>query len=172
MLEILWWVLVALFLSLGFLGCFVNKIPGPIMVVFAMLVALLGLEIDFGWDVFAVVTGLAIGSIIISKVLVKLVKKLQEFSKRASWGTTIGSIIGLCILAASSEIDNTGIIILLVILGFVVLPFLLAFLLELTAKKGGASALKCATSATCAYLADSFLKLVVFIYAVKVMFFN
>ena len=37
MLTILWWALVALCLCFGFLGCFINKVPGPIAVVIATL---------------------------------------------------------------------------------------------------------------------------------------
>ena len=169
MMTIVWWALLALLLGLGFLGCFINKIPGPLFVVGAMLIAILALEIDLEWGLFGLVTGLAIASIIISKVLVKLVKKLQEFSKRASWGTTIGSIIGLLAIAGSSQ-SSGATIVFVAILGFIVIPFTLAFLLELTNKNGAVAALKCATSATCAYLADSFLKLVVFILAVYFMF--
>ena len=95
MSTILWWVLIALFLSFGFLGCFISKVPGPIAVVLATLVAKLGLDIDFEWYVVGIVAALAIASMVASKVLVKLVKKLHEYSKRATWGTIIGSIIGL-----------------------------------------------------------------------------
>ncbi len=52
----------------------------------------------------------------------------------------------------------------------VVIPFALSFLLELTNKKGVATALKSALSATGSYLADTCLKLVVFIYAVGYIF--
>lgn len=98
MLTILWWVLIALCLCFGFLGCFINKVPGPIAVVIATLLAILCLKIPIEWSTFGIITALAIASMIISKLLVKLVKKLQEYSKRATWGTTIGSIIGLLLV--------------------------------------------------------------------------
>ena len=98
MLTILWWALVALCLCLGFLGCFINKVPGPIGVVIATLLAILCLDIPIEWSTFGIITALAIASMIVSKLLVKLVKKLQEYSKRATWGTTIGSIIGLLLV--------------------------------------------------------------------------
>ena len=170
MLTILWWVLIALLLSCGFIGCFINKVPGPIAVVIALLVAMLGLDINIGWGTFAIVAALAVASMVASKVLVKLVKKMQEYSKRASWGTTIGSVIGLGILAGSGSVESVGVIILIGIVALVLLPFVLAFLLELTNRNGAAAALKCAASATCAYLADTCLKLVVFIYAIYAIF--
>ena len=113
MSTILWWVLIALFLSFGFLGCFISKVPGPIAVVLATLVAKLGLDINFEWYVVGIVAALAIASMVASKVLVKLVKKLHEYSKRATWGTIIGSIIGLCILVGVKGIDSTALVILI-----------------------------------------------------------
>jgi uncharacterized protein YqgC (DUF456 family) len=170
MLQILWWVLVALCLCFGFLGCFINKVPGPVAVVIATLLAILCLDIPISWGTFAIITALAVASMIVSKLLVKLVKKLQEYSKRATWGTTIGSIIGLLLVYGATSSDSKALLITMLIVGFVVLPFVLAFLLELTNKQGALMALKCATSATCAYLSDTLLKLAVFVYAIYVIF--
>lgn len=170
MLTILWWALVALCLCLGFLGCFINKVPGPIGVVIATLLAILCLDIPIEWSTFGIITALAIASMIVSKLLVKLVKKLQEYSKRATWGTTIGSIIGLLLVYSVTSSDSKALLITMLIVGFVVLPFVLSFLLELTNKQGALMALKCATSATCAYLSDTLLKLAVFVYAIYVIF--
>ena len=169
-MEIFWWILLALLLCCGFLGCFINKVPGPIAVVLASLIGITALDVDLEWGHFAIIAVLAVVSIIASKVLVKLAKKMQEYSKRATIGTTIGSIIGLILVAGASSIDSDAAVIVTAIVGLVVLPFVLAFLLELTNKNGAAMAVKCATAATCAYLADTCLKLVVFIYAVYMMF--
>ena len=121
MLTILWWVLIALCLCFGFLGCFINKVPGPIAVVIATLLAILCLKIPIEWSTFGIITALAIASMIISKLLVKLVKKLQEYSKRASWGTTIGSIIGLLLVWSSASSDSKALLITMLIVVFVVL---------------------------------------------------
>lgn len=169
-MEIFWWILLALLLCCGFLGCFINKVPGPIAVVLASLIGITALGVDLEWGHFAIIAVLAVVSIIASKVLVKLAKKMQEYSKRATIGTTIGSIIGLILVAGASSMDSDAAVIVTAIVGLVVLPFVLAFLLELTNKNGAAMAVKCATAATCAYLADTCLKLVVFIYAVYMMF--
>lgn len=61
-------------------------------------------------------------------------------------------------------------ILLIFVLGLVVMPFVFAFLFELSKKKGVPETLKCALSATSVYLFDTFLKLVVFGYAVYAMF--
>lgn len=170
MLTILWWALVALLLCFGFLGCFINKVPGPIAVVIATLLAILLLDIPIEWSTFGIITALAIASMIVSKLLVKLVKKLQEYSKRATWGTTIGSIVGLLLVWGAASSESNALLVTMLIVGFIVLPFVLAFLLELTNKQGAVMALKCATSATCAYLSDTLLKLAVFVYAFYVIF--
>lgn len=169
-MTIVWWILVALCLVFGFLGCFINKVPGPIAVVIALLIAMLGLEIEISWGTFAIVAAMAVVSMIASKLLVKLVKKMHEYSKRGTWGTTIGSIIGLCVLSATANSDSTALMILMFVVGLVIIPFVLAFLLELTNKNGAPEALKSAGSATCAYLADTMLKLVVFGYAIYTIF--
>lgn len=157
-------------MAIGFWGCFVNKVPGPVFVVLAMLVAMFGCDVNFGWDSIAVVTGLAVGSIVLSKVLVKYVKKMHEFSRRASIGTTIGSLLGLLLCVGVSSVQNAFLVILLVLLFLIGIPFILAFLLELTNKKGATEALLSAGAATCAYLADTCLKLIVFCYAIYAMF--
>ena len=170
MLTILWWALVALLLCFGFLGCFINKVPGPIAVVIATLLAILCLDIPIEWSTFGIITALAVASMIVSKLLVKLVKKLHEYSKRATWGTTIGSIVGLLLVWGAASSESNALIVTMLIVGFIVLPFVLAFLLELTNKQGAVMALRCATSATCAYLSDTLLKLAVFVYAFYVIF--
>ena len=170
MMTIVWWCIVALLLCFGFLGCFIKKVPGPIAVVIATLLAILCLDIPIEWSTFAIITVLAIASMIASKLLVKVVKKLQEYSKRATWGTTIGSIIGLLLVWGSASANSNALLVTMLIIGFIVLPFVLAFLLELTNKQGAVMALKCAGSATCAYLSDTLLKLAVFVYAIYVIF--
>lgn len=171
MMTVLWWVLIALCLSFGLLGCFINKVPGPIAVVLATLIAILGLEIDIEWSTFGIIAGMAVASMIASKALVKLMKKIHEYSKRATWGTTIASLIGLSMVAALAAGDaSLGVQIAIWIVGLVVLPFVLAFLLELTNRQGAMNALKSAGAATCVYVVDTLFKLAVFVYAIYAIF--
>lgn len=171
MMEIFWWCVIALLLCFGFLGCFINKVPGPFAVLLATVLAKVGLDIDaVTWGTVGIVAALVVLSIVASKVLVKMLKSMQEYSKKATVGTTIGSIIGLLLLVGTSGMDNTVAIIAILVVGLLVLPFVLAFLLELTNKQGAAMAAKCAGSATAVYVADTFLKVLVFGYAVYAMF--
>ena len=59
MLNLVIWVFVALFLGLGFLSCFINKIPGPILVFLGVLVAQLGLDHGPGWGAVAIIAAIA-----------------------------------------------------------------------------------------------------------------
>ena len=173
MIQILWWALVAISLIFGLIGCFVNKIPGPLFVVIATLIAILCLDIPISWTTFAVIAVLALASIVLSKILVKLVRKLWEFGKRGSLGTTLGSLAGLLLIgSASQSIDDssTASLVLITVIGLVILPFVLSFLLELTSRKGAVSALKSAIAATSSYLVDTCLKLAVFIFAIGYIF--
>lgn len=165
------WIIVAICLCLGFLGCFINKIPGPIAVVIAVLVAKLGQDLPVTWGTVALIAGLAILSIVASKKLVELVKSAQDYSKRAAVGTTLGSIIGLGVMI-STQSDSTAVLIGIAVLSLVVIPFVLAFLLECTNKNRKGTALQCATAATGAYLSDTFLKLLVFVLAIYMVFDN
>lgn len=162
------WAAVAILLLFGFLGCFVNKFPGPICVVLSLLIAKLGLEIPIEWGVLAVLAVLAIASMYMSKKLVAQAKKICEFSKRATWGTTIGSIIGLLVMLTQKS-SSTPVLILFGILGLVVIPFVGAFLFESGNKQSNEPLTKRATAATAAYLADTLLKLVVFVSAILIV---
>lgn len=171
-MEILWWVVFALLLSCGFLGCFINKVPGPLAVLLATILGYTALDLPADWVHIGIIAALVVASMVASKVLVKLAKKMHEYSKRGGIGTTVGSIIGLFTIAGAAGMDEAWATIVFMVVGLVVLPFVVSFLLELTNKNGAAVALKAATAATCAYLADTCLKLVVFVYAVYVMFFG
>lgn len=169
-MSILEWCIVGLCLIFGFLGCFINKFPGPVCVVIALLVAKYGLDMPFEngtmWGVIAV----AIASIFVSKFLTKIARQIHEFSKRGSLATTIGSLVGLAIIFAAKDVESAALILLIIILAMVGLPFVLAYLLELTKKQGNEYALKAATSATATYLADTVLKIGAFYLAIKVIF--
>ena len=165
MLNLVIWVFVALFLGLGFLSCFINKIPGPILVFLGVLVAQLGLDHGPGWGPVAIIAAIAIAAFILSKVITRVAKKMQEYSKKASVATTIASLIGLAMVAGSGNADSTTIIIVFIV-GFVVLPFLFAFLVESIRQKSAALGAKSATAATVVYLADTALKLAAFAYAI------
>lgn len=165
MVDILIWAVIALFLGLGFLSCFINKIPGPILLFLGILVAQVGLDYGPGWLAVGIVAAIAIAAFVLSKVITRAAKKMQDYSKKASVATTIASLIGLAMVAGSGNASTTTIIIVF-IAGFVVLPFLLAFIVESIRQKSAALGAKSATAATLVYLTDTALKLAAFAYAI------
>lgn len=169
-MTILWWVLVALCLSVGFLGCFISKFPGPLAVVLATVISKFCLDMDFEWYVIAIVVGLVIAGKVVSVLFAKIVQKLHEYSKRGNTGIVIGSIIGLAIFAASGGVEAPIAVVFIAVIAFVLIPFLFSFVFELSNKNGAKVALKSATSATVAYLGDTFFKLVVFGYSIYSIF--
>jgi uncharacterized protein YqgC (DUF456 family) len=78
-MEILWWVLFALLFACGFLGCFINKVPGPLAVLLATILGYTALDLPADWGHIGINAGLVVASMIASKVLVKLAKKMYEF---------------------------------------------------------------------------------------------
>lgn len=167
-MEIAIWIVVALMLCLGFLGCFINKIPGPILLLIGVVVAQFGLDIP-GWGPVAIVAAIAVTAFILSKVMTRVTKKLQEYSKGASLATTVASLIGLGMVAGCSD-ASTAVVILVFIAGFIILPFLAAFAVESIRQKSAAAGAKSATAATVVYLCDTALKLAAFAYAIYAMF--
>ena len=137
-MEILGFVLVGILYLFGFLSCFINKIPGPMLCAFATLFAKLMIDVKGGWGIVAMVFALAIFAIFASKYMTRIAKaKLHQYSKGASVATTVGSLIGMItMLAVANDISVVGMIITIII-GFIVLPYLLAFLVELIKQKSG-----------------------------------
>lgn len=171
-MEILGYVLVIFLYLLGFLSCFVNKIPGPMLCAIATLLAKMMIDVKGGWDIVALTFGLAILAIFASRYMSKVAKdKLQHYSKGASIANTVGSMIGLVSILAvgSGEVDG-WVVLVTAAIGLIVLPYLLAFLVELIKQKKGSLALKSAGSATAVYLADTMLKLLILYVSVYYMF--
>ena len=77
-MDILIWAVIALFLGLGFLSCFINKIPGHILLLLGILVAQVGLDNGPGWLAVGIVAAIAIAALFLSKMITRVAKKMQE----------------------------------------------------------------------------------------------
>ena len=109
---ILGWSLI----GIGLLGCFVNKIPGPLMAFLGLLLQVWGCDIEMEWWVLALLAVLVVASMVVSKKLVPKVGNLvAEFGKAGAWGTTVGSLVGLMFFAIVCEDASVGIIIFSII---------------------------------------------------------
>lgn len=165
LIMILGWTLV----GFGFLGCFVNKIPGPLLTFLGLLTVVLGTSVKCEWWVLLLIGLMVVASMILNKRVVPLVaKKVAEYGKAGSWGTTIGSIIGIIVLGAVG-VDSAALAISMIILAFLVLPYVFAFLLEFVARKTAGAGARAAGGALVAFLAGTMLKLAVCVASVYVL---
>ena len=159
-------ILFILCLALGFIGCFINKVPGPLLVAIG---ALLFKFSDGGqlmsWLPIIIVWALAIGAMIGSKMLTQKAKSICNYSKAATWAA---SIVSLIFMILSATTGNNVLSWVFAIVGLTVFPFAAAYLVEMTKTKD--AALKNATACELAFLADTGLKLLVVIVAVNCLF--
>ena len=159
-MEVVGLILVIILYCFGFLSCFINKVPGPLLVAIATVLAKCCMsDISGGWLQVSIVCVLAIVAMIVSKKLTKVAKaKLHPYSKGASFATTIASILALLILVGTKD-SSVGVVIAVFVIGFIVLPYAFAYLVEIIKQKNNSLALKSAGSATVVYLSDTMLKL-------------
>lgn len=157
-------------MALGFLGCFVNKIPGPILAFIGILLLKFVNDVPVSEVALVVIAVTVILSYILPKILLpKLKKHIVEYGKAASWGATIGSILGLIILCGVG-FDSMVVGIILLIVAIVVLPYLFALVFEGISKKDWSKAVPAAGGALIEYLCTTLLKLAVVGYSFYAMF--
>lgn len=147
-------IVAILLMCLGFLGCFVNKIPGPLFAFIGLLIAKLVADLPISWGIIALCAVLVIASMVVnSKYVPQLAAKLYPYGKGGKWGTFVGSLIGLLIALKASAVF--GIIFMLA------LPYGLAWSFEFMGNKDAKEAGKRAASAFTVYLVSTVIKLAV-----------
>lgn len=152
-------ILIWICLILGLIGCFTNKYPGPLVCFIAALIAKM-IDIPAPWPLVIIIGVLVAAKMFfLDNYLPEVEKKFAAYTKGAK-GTTIGAVIGLIILLLSIK-ASAGIIILLAIIGFGVLPFAMAYLFEYNVQKSVSGSLESAIGATVTYLCSTFIKFLV-----------
>lgn len=147
-------IVAILLMCLGFLGCFVNKIPGPLLAFIGLLLAKFAADLPISWGIIALCAVLVVVSMVVNaKYVSQLAAKLYPYGKGGKWGTFIGSLIGLIIALKASAV--VGIIFMLA------LPYGFAWLFEYLGTKDSTESTKRATSAFTVYLASTVIKLAV-----------
>lgn len=147
-------IVAILLICLGFLGCFVNKIPGPLFAFVGLMIAKFATDIEISWGIIALCAALVVASMIINgKYVPKMAAKLYPYGKGGKWGTFVGSLIGLLIALKASAV--VGFICLLA------LPYGFAYLFEMINTKDGKESAKRAASAYIVFLVSTIIKLVV-----------
>lgn len=147
-------IVAILLICLGFLGCFVNKIPGPLLAFVGLLLAKFTADLPISWGIIALCAVLVVASMVINgKYVPKFAAKLYPYGKGGKWGTFVGSLIGLIIALKASAV--VGIIFMLA------LPYGFAWLFEYLSTKDAKEGSKRAASAFSVYLASTVIKLAV-----------
>jgi len=147
-------IVAILLICIGFLGCFVNKIPGPLFAFIGLLIAKLAADLPISWGIIVLAAVLVVASMVInSKFVPQLVAKLYPFGKAGKWGTFIGSLLGLIVGLKGSVV--AGIIFMLA------LPYGFAWLFEYFSTKDAKESSKRAASAFTVYLVSTVIKLAV-----------
>lgn len=147
-------IVAILLMCLGFLGCFVNKIPGPLLAFIGLLLAKFAADLPISWGIIILCAVLVAASMVVNaKYVPRLAAKIYPFGKGGKWGTFTGSLIGLIIALKASAV--VGIIFMLA------LPYGFAWLFEYLGTKDSTESTKRATSAFTVYLASTVIKLAV-----------
>lgn len=172
-IPIISWLLIAI----GFIGCFIHKFPGPVTAFIGMLIFIFGMKVNpIPWVGIVICVILLVITAVANKKFIPLIaKQISEFGKGGKWGAIIGSILGLIIIVfsfmgtAAAEESKNGLLILLLIIGFGVIPFVAALIGETVSRKNMSQALKPATAAYLTYLLSMILKLIVCVYCVYII---
>ena len=148
-------IVAILLICLGFLGCFIDKVPGPLLAFAGILIAKLAASMPISWGIIAVCAVLVVISMVVNaKYIPLLIKKVHPYGKGGKWGTFLGSLFAICCCAADAS-DAVCIILLLV------LPFLFAWVFEVISAKNAAEGTKRGIAAYTVFLASTLVKLAV-----------
>lgn len=159
-------------LGLGLLGCFVYKIPGPILSFIGILVLQFGTDIKpFTTESLIICAVAVILCKILEKQAPKLISKIHTFGRGGKIGCMLGSFIGIGVIAATSDWAE-DMIWLMYIVGLVVIPFALAVLFEFISNKDWNVSLKSGAAAWTNYLVNTLLQLAISIYCLYEAFTN
>lgn len=173
--EIFLWGLFWLLILVSFLGCFISKFPGPVLAFVAILMAKFFMQAGevISWANIVIIAVLVIASFILNRFIPQWGKaKLTPYGKGANIGAIIGSILALILALGFAEIEPVGVALTVIILTFIILPFIFSFVFEYLQKKNLMEAAKSGGSATVVYVCTTFVKVITVAYSVYLLMFN
>ncbi|MDE5594657.1 MAG: DUF456 family protein [Muribaculaceae bacterium] len=173
-MELVLWSIFWILIAFGFVGCFISRFPGPVLAFCGILIAKLFMSVGelISWWNVILIGLLVIASVILNRFIPKWSQSIAEFGKAGNYGALVGSLLTFCIAPALSEIRPVGVGISVMILSFILLPFIFATLFEYTKQKDILEASKSGGSATFVYICTTFVKLFTVVYTVYLMFVN
>ena len=166
-MSFVWIAIGILLIALAFIGCFVQKFPGPLAAFVGILIANFGADLNISASALIICALAVVLSMVLNRFLPKITARIHEFGKAGKWGSVIGSVIGVIVLLwGGSEVDSLGAVIAFILLGLGVIPFAFCYLFELISRKNVQAALMPATAAYVTFLCGTLIKLTVCIYCV------
>ena len=159
-----------LFISIGFLGCFVHRIPGAAISFLGILALHFGTSVNFSTQALIFVGLLTVAATLLARYIPTIVSRIHKIGKAGKWGSIIGSLSGLALIASAGIEANLNMQILLYLTSFVILPFSLSFIFELICQKNLKEALRTALASYLSYLLGTLLNLGICCYGVYVAF--
>ena len=154
---------------IGLLGCFVYKIPGPLLAFIGVLCFQFGTDYQpFTTTSLILCALMVVACKLVEKYAQKFIGIFAEFGKGGRRGCTIGSLLGIFIVLCSE--GSTGYLIFMLILGLVVIPFVCALIGEYIVRKDKDAALKAGIGAFVNYVISTVLQLAVCIFCLYTAF--
>ena len=171
-MEIVWIILSFLLMAIGLVGCFINRVPGPILAYAGILLLNFCTDIQVFDTMSLVICGLAVVLCKVADMFVpKVAGLISEYGKSGKWGCVIGSMLGvLGVWPTISSADDNATVIMTMVLVLVVFPFVFAYIGESVSRKSLAASFRPALAAFAAYLIGTCLKLAVTLYCIYVAF--
>ncbi|MCG8696527.1 MAG: DUF456 domain-containing protein [Bacteroidales bacterium] len=152
-IEILLYIAVSIFIIVGFIGCVVPVIPGPVIAYGGMLIGHFFIDaIHFETQQLWIAGVICVGVQVLDQIVPVIGTKKFGGSKYGTWGSIIGLLAGLFVLPA---LGPFGII---TILGG---PFLGAYIGEKIGGQDDKKALRAAFGSFLGFVAGTLLKLFV-----------
>lgn len=174
--EIALWILFFILIVVALYGSFISKFPSTFLALAAVLIAKFCMQVGeyITWLNLSIIVILTVASMVVTKMAPKWAKTIATYGKGGTWGTIVGSILALLLSVAFATIESESeaLAYVLIVLSFIILPFLFAWIFELISQKKMVPALQSAGAATVVYISTSFIKLITVVYAVVLVFFN
>ncbi|MDE6534707.1 MAG: DUF456 family protein [Muribaculaceae bacterium] len=172
-MELALWGLFWILIALAFLGCFINKVPGPVLALVAVLMAKLCMTAGdyIEWVNVIIIAVLVVASILLVRQLPKWTSELGTYGKGAKWGSIIGSIAALILAPAlTAGIENNSVGISLITIAAILTTFIFATAFEFISVKDFKTAAKNGGIAAFEYTCSTLIKLITVIYSVYLVF--
>lgn len=143
-MDIFWFVVAAILMLIGIIGCFLPFLPGPPLSYVALLVMQLRSEPSFSTKFLLIFAGVTLVVTVLDYVIPLAGTKKFGGTRSGMWGCTIGLIVGIFIPPW----------------GLILGPFIGAFVGEILANTSAENAFRAALGSFIGFLFGTLLKLV------------